>query len=342
MRDSNFPSKVFFLLSLSLISLFTSGKAIAFGGPPGGPFGNGSYFPTDGTFQATIRAVNLSGVATFNSSGPQPQSSSPVGGNSTSNSTSSSMPAGGYFTAFYQGTVYSGNVDGGIDPSGGTISATLEGSNPGNGNQTISNTINSTFTKIGTRNVDEGTSVVTTNQTTVFVVPGGSGPVELDDLETETSVTTGNITTVTTEKISGRYGNATASSTLESANQTVSYIVDNPDSVADDFGWVDMIATSTFLDSLYAAGFFNARLKNSFPNQIFKGSGSLTFTSVDASLDSNQKIPVLVNETVGIKVRGVRISDTSSSYQSLPSTKPSVVTSVLVENRPTGNNNNSN
>ena len=45
---------------------FTSApEAHAFGGAPGGPFSNGSYFPNDGTFSAIIRGTNLVGTAQF-------------------------------------------------------------------------------------------------------------------------------------------------------------------------------------------------------------------------------------------------------------------------------------
>jgi hypothetical protein len=119
-------------------------------------------------------------------------------------------------------------------------------------------------------------------------------------------------------------------SSLESLTINRSAVVNNPDTVADDFGWIDTIATSTFLDTPYASGFFNARLENSFPNQVFNGDGAISFSEVNETAVP----PVLQMVDVPIKVRGVRISNSTQNYTAKTVQKPTVVTSTVVENRP--------
>jgi hypothetical protein len=291
-------------MSLMVVTLASPTKLHAFGGPPGGPFGNGSFFPTQGTFQATLRAINLSGVATFNSTGgggqTQLQTTAQItDGNSTASLQEQQASAGGYFSIFYSGTTYTGNVDGGIDPAAGSISVLLEGSNPGGGNQTT-NTVSSNYTVVGSENVDGGTAII-----------------PLPDQEVENIQYDGN-------------GTIISRSITRFSGRTEEILL--PDTVEDAYGWVDTITTYSYKDSFYTAGYFDAKLQNSFPNQIFKGKGMMTFTSVDTT----QKKPVLKTETVPISVRGVRLSSVSSSYTAQPVSKPTVVESVTVENRGSG------
>jgi len=409
------------LVVLAVIALASPQRLLAFGGPPGGPFGNGSYFPTEGTFQATIRAMNLSGVATFNSNGgagqDTPASTQESGQARTE--TAGQASTGGTFAVSYQGSSYTGNVDGSINPSGGSIAAVLEGSSGtssagGNGTSaptTVVNTLDSVFGVIGTRNVDGGTRVVivqetfddtvdggtrlesgqetvyeildggqrldTVNVQRVVVIPGGTDPInkltlseEVTDINTivtnstingtttnSTEVTTVTKTTTTqvpitlpsttqnvTETESALVNNPSILQTftvnitrtvdnpdsIQSFTSNVSQVVDNPDTVADDFGWIDTVATTIFSDSLYASGYFNARLKNSFPNQVFKGDGAMSFSQVNETAVP----PVLEMVDVPINVRGVRISNTTQNYTAKTVQKPSVVTSTVVENRP--------
>ena len=126
-----FSLVLFTLLLVFFLPIATSQLLLAFGsGQNGNPFSNGTFFPNEGTFQATIRGVNLSGVATFST------------GASSSNSTSSNGTSSGTFAVSYQGTTYSGGMDASYDAAGGTIAATMEASvsRSGTGNLTESST----------------------------------------------------------------------------------------------------------------------------------------------------------------------------------------------------------
>ena len=262
------------LVATFLIPFLTSPTAMAFGQNSGDPFGNGTFFPTDGTFQTTIRGKNLSGVATFS-----------TGGNSKISTT-------GTFSVSYQGTSYSGNVDGSIDPAGGTIAATLEASVAGLGSGTTTETLSSAYGVTGTATVAGGTAVVNLpDQVTVVDAPPAL------------PVTT----------------------TISGLTQTITL----PDTTTDVMGWMDTIAKSTYQDTAYVSGAFTAKLKNSFPNQIFKGNGTMTFTSINFDLLP----PQLVSTEVSIGVKGVRISDTAQTYTPKTVQAPSIITTTSVQNR---------
>ena len=115
------------LLIGSLIAMlqFTSApQASAFGGAPGGPFSNGSYFPNDGTFSAVIRGTNLVGTAQFST---------------TSSSVASGAAAGtgvgstGVSVIYNEGQTYSGNSNGVYDPASEEMIVMFQGSFPGQG-----------------------------------------------------------------------------------------------------------------------------------------------------------------------------------------------------------------
>ena len=254
------------MVATFLIPILTSPVALAFGQNSGDPFGNGTFFPTEGTFQTTIRGKNLSGVATFSTG--IPSSGTTVTGTTT-----------GAFSVSYQGTIYTGNVDGSIDPAGGTIAATMEGSIPRGGSGTATETISSTYGVTGTQ-------VNTITNPSSFVIDPITGAV-----------------------------------TVIPGGQSV---VSTPIN-----GWIDTIATSTYQDTAYVSGSFTAKLKNSFPNQIFKGKGSMTFTAINFDLLP----PELVSTEVGIGVTGVRISDTVQGYTPQTVQAPSIITTTSVQNR---------
>jgi hypothetical protein len=155
----NFRRNSFFVLLALFLVVFvpiaTSPVALAFGGPNSNPFGNGSYFPTEGTFQTTVRGKNLSGVATF----------------STGDAAASVMPSGS-FTVSYQGLTYVGNVDASIDPAASSIAATMEASITRQGSGIATNTISSSYEPTGTQTVSGGTAVVNLpDQVTVVDAP---------------------------------------------------------------------------------------------------------------------------------------------------------------------------
>ena len=98
------PSYSLLLSALAVgLVLCTSSEVRAFGGPPGGPFSNGSYFPNDGTFSAVVRGENLTGTLQFSTtSGAGPEA---VGGTGGIGST-------GVATIYFDGDTYQGNSQG--------------------------------------------------------------------------------------------------------------------------------------------------------------------------------------------------------------------------------------
>ena len=254
---SGFP----FLALLLFVPILTAPLAKAFGGGNGNPFSNGTFFSNNGTFQTTVRGVNLSGVATFS-----------TGSSASSNSTSS-----GTFTVSYQGLSYTGNVDATMDAAGGTIAATMEASVARGGSGTVTETLSMT--------------------------PKSTGIINLPDQVTEVVVNDGNGTITTT------------TTTTSGLTQTIT------------IPGVQEIATTKYMDTLYASGSFTAKLKNSYPNQIFKGKGSMEFTAISFDLTP----PALVSTTVAISVKGSRTSDTAQSFTAQTTQAPSVLTTTTIQ-----------
>jgi len=191
-------------------------------------------------------------------------------------------------------------VDAGIDPVGGTIAATFEASvnrlGSGNSTSVLSSSIelsgNSTLvpgttTAGGTASILQTTTVTVDN--TADVPPGGI------------------VTTTTT---------APVTITLPSTRTA--------DTTIPGFNVVDETASSTFTDTLYVSGSFTARLKNSFPNQIFSGKGTMEFTSINFDLAP----PALVTTAVNIGVKGVRLSNTAQTFIPKTPQAPSVITTI--------------
>lgn len=95
----------------------SSSEAFAFGGPPGGPFSNGSYFPNDGTFSAVVRGENLTGTLQF--------------------STSSNASSTGVASIYYDGDSYLGNSQGANNPVDSTMTVNFQADAEGQGQNEI-------------------------------------------------------------------------------------------------------------------------------------------------------------------------------------------------------------
>ena len=106
----------FALLATIAASPLLMTDAQAFGGKPGGPFSNGTYFPNDGTFSAVLRATDLVGTLQF--------------------STSSSSVSSGTAVVYNEGTHYYGNSSGAFNPSSKEITVQFQASSEGQGQQT--------------------------------------------------------------------------------------------------------------------------------------------------------------------------------------------------------------
>lgn len=101
----------------AILQLTSVTEARAFGGAPGGPFSNGSYFPNDGTFSAVVRGENLSGTVQF--------------------STSSASASTGVSTIYYDGDSYLGNSQGSYNPQSSTMSVNFQADVEGQGQNSI-------------------------------------------------------------------------------------------------------------------------------------------------------------------------------------------------------------
>jgi hypothetical protein len=111
------------LLIASLVAMlqFTSApEAHAFGGAPGGPFSNGSYFPNEGTFSAIVRGENLSGTVQFST---------------TSGSGETGAGSTGVSSIYYNGDSYNGNSQGAYNPQSSEMSVTFQAGAQGQGEQ---------------------------------------------------------------------------------------------------------------------------------------------------------------------------------------------------------------
>ena len=135
-------SRLALLATLALTPLLMT-DAHAFGGKPGGPYSNGTYFPNEGTFSAVLRAENLIGTLQF--------------------STSSSSASSGVATIYNDGDTYIGNSSGSFDPSSKNIAVTFQASIPGQGQKTIS--VQTPVTTQVTTLVTTGNGTVTPVQT---------------------------------------------------------------------------------------------------------------------------------------------------------------------------------
>jgi len=134
------------LLIASLVAIlqFTSSpEARAFGGAPGGPFSNGSYFSNNGTFSAVVRGENLSGTVQF--------------------STSAASASTGISTIYYDGDSYIGNSQGSYDPQASSMEVNFQADVEGQGQNNI--IVQKPITTLGT---STSNGVVTNTSTTTF------------------------------------------------------------------------------------------------------------------------------------------------------------------------------
>ena len=259
------------LLIGSLVAMlqFTSApEARAFGGAPGGPFSNGSYFPNDGTFSAVVRGENLSGTVQFSTTsgaGPsgsvsQSSSTTSLGSLSVSNTTSTSSTGGvgstGIATIYYDGNTYFGNSQGAYNPQASTMAVTFQADVQGQGEQEFE------VSKI----------------------------VDLGDIITITTTVNPDGTIVTDETVTPQREIAPEKSIV-------------------------------YFDSLYLNGFANCKASNSFPNQKFSGNGEAQFKYF---ITDRGDAPILEAVTMPLSVSGVRLSNTSSTFNTSEIRPPSV------------------
>jgi hypothetical protein len=133
---------------VAILQLTSVPEAHAFGGAPGGPFSNGSYFPTDGTYSAVVRGENLSGTVQFSTTA----GSGETGAGST-----------GVSTIYYDGDTYIGNSQGAYNPQASTMAVNFQADVQGQGQNSIS--VQTPVTTFGT---STSNGVVTNTATTTF------------------------------------------------------------------------------------------------------------------------------------------------------------------------------
>jgi hypothetical protein len=158
---------------------------------------------------------------------------------------------------------------------------------------------------------NQTTSVSTTDRTTsVTTTPGAPA-----------SVSTSN---QTTSLNSSNYDSGQVTTTTGGNTTT---FLSQPDQITEKWGIINTVADTTYNDVDYAAGSFTASLYNSFPNQAFDGSGTMTFQSVDTS----SGVPQLTSTVSTITVSGTRTSNTAGVYTPVQVDIPRVYTTYSKE-----------
>lgn len=150
------PFLFLLLASLALVPR----EAKGFGGPPGGPYSNGSYFPNDGTFSAVVRGENLTGTLQFSTtegSGPTPTTSTTTGNTTTSIPAIGGVGSTGVAVIYYDGDTYLGNSQGALNSQASTMTVNFQADAQGQGQQniTISKEVTNTTTSNGTTTTEQ-------------------------------------------------------------------------------------------------------------------------------------------------------------------------------------------
>jgi hypothetical protein len=149
-----FPPAAF---AMAAVLFSTPVRVEAFGGPPGGPFSNGSYFPNDGTFAAVVRGTNLSGTLQFSTTGgagPAAAGGGAAVGNAGTTGTGAATEGGstgaaagsaggggtgstGVANIYYSGSTFRGNSQGSYNPADSGMEVTFQAEAAGTGSGQI-------------------------------------------------------------------------------------------------------------------------------------------------------------------------------------------------------------
>jgi hypothetical protein len=146
-------------LVLGLI-ISTSSETLAFGGAPGGPFSNGSFFSNEGTFSAVVRGENLTGILQFSTTAGagaafQIVTEDPTTGSPTLLDTNSGRGSTGVATIYYDGDTYIGNSQGALDPQASTMTVMFQADSRQQGQSTQDISIEEVTTSGNTTKVNE-------------------------------------------------------------------------------------------------------------------------------------------------------------------------------------------
>jgi hypothetical protein len=156
MKKTSTFAPLLFVCLVAMLQFTSAPEARAFGGAPGGPFSNGSYFPNDGTFSAVVRGENLTGTIQFSTtsgSGKITEPDQDGGAGST-----------GVSTIYYDGDTYIGNSQGAYNAQASTMTVNFQADVEGQGQNSI--IVKSPITTTQTTNViNPATGLVTPVQT---------------------------------------------------------------------------------------------------------------------------------------------------------------------------------
>jgi len=311
--------------NLSGVSEFSTGAAV--GGVAAGGSGtftvfykgatfigntDGNIDPAGGTIAATMEA-SLPGSGEGNvSSVINSQfgliSREFVSGGTTSStvSSSSSITTPDLVTTISGGTTSTTNTD----TTGAQTNTDTTGA------QTNTNQ-DTTYGAGGTGNIDPVSGLPATGSVAGTTTNGEQTNTDTTGAQTNTSTTE----TTTPDQVTTVGGGTTTTETENTTSSTT------PDQLTESYGLINTVADSSYYDVNYAAGAFSANLENSYPNQIFRGEGSMVFSGVDAS----SGVPQISSTEVDISVEGVRLADTATDYPEQTVETPYVFTTYDIQ-----------
>jgi len=135
-------------LALGLL-ISSSSESHAFGGRPGGPFSNGSYFSNNGTFTAVVRGENLTGTLQFSTSdGPG------AAGLGSTGVATTGLGSTGVATIYFDGDTYQGNSQGSLNSEASTMTVNFQADSEGQGENNFTFTNKTTGLVRGVRYFD--------------------------------------------------------------------------------------------------------------------------------------------------------------------------------------------
>ena len=240
----------------------------------GNPYGNGTFFPSSGTFSAIARGQDgFLGAFEF----------------STSNTNTSNANTG-VATIYANGQQYSGNTFGVIDTAGSTISATYQAG------YTYSLYVIKNTTNIATLTTAVNTNILTTNVTPILSAIYTNiltTNFSINSYPLYTNLLTTNAITGDINSISYIYGYTNAISTnVNSQSQqignTTNYstnIMSVSQFLSNNITYTTNVTPTTTLQnySNSVSGQFLGFLRNSYPNQVFSGSGEASVLNADGT-----------------------------------------------------------
>jgi len=302
-------------LALILVGFIMIGSASVQAGASnknGNPFGNGTFFQTTGTFSSVIRGQNLSGTMLFSTG----SSTNSVSTNSSGSCVISYL---GSPDGSIQPGVYRGNAAGMWDPSSGSISGQFWGSYLKSGTNSFTNWSQVFNTNIVTQTLPDYSS------TNVFAFPF--------ILQVQTNI----ITYIQSNTVTAGITNTVQIPVVSSVTNILA---------------LEPIGNNVYNDAAMMNGSFDGYVQNKYPNQTFSAQGSIAQQSLaqqqqgssaytvnlDGSTNYNQEgtlpIQMALASNIPVTVKGIRISDAYSDFNTISNSIPYAMTTYSVTNVP--------